>query len=978
MNKRFCKLGQYAARAFFLFAVCGATYSCKDDYIYDDGNPSWLGSSIYEYLDSKGNYTNFVKLIDDLDYKEVLARTGSKTLFVADDEAFDAFYQSNTGGVSSYDQLTRNQKKLLLNSVMINNAYLLEMMSSTPASNDDNATPNIGECLRRETAADVTDSITFLTAADIPITYNLPADGKEADKDYWTRFRSKGIYLAMDATAPMMTHFIAAQMANKNITNEDFALITGRTRDAKDVFIYDSKILEQDITCQNGYINRLDRVLLAPQNMAEVLRTNGRTNIFSHMIDRFSAPFYNASITERYRLLFGEGVDSVFQKRYFSKRSQGGELNNDAGTDPLGEPNGNKVNHALNYDPGWNTYSSTGYSKEQDMGAIFAPTDTKLMEYFFSLDGGGRFLLKAYAPDLVERITPETTDFNLVYQAIDQIPLDVIQALLNNLMKDSFINSVPSKFETIKNDAQDPMFDEVGDYHRDRITDVLLANNGVIYLMDEVISPARYAAVSAPAYVEKDKRIFNWAIEKEELGGIKTNYYAYLLAMSSRFSFFVPTDANFIYVDPLSFTDNRSQPGALVGLAYEYTWNATAKPPTPTVVAYKCSYDLATGEITIGEKATGSNANVATNVMENRLKDMLETHTIIHEDGSDITGIDETATGVECNKHYFISKNNVPVYIENASARANGMTAQGGMQIANGTNSRVIGFDDKSAQTNGYGNGYAYAINTPVLPTIESVYSVLYNTAEFKDFLELCETDDEVLQAIGLEKDEEQAKYFIFDPKGYGGLTCYDKTTGDPMNNHSSNIRFFNNYQYTLYVPTNKAIQEARSKGLPTWQDVRKYLGIDDDNTKDVEVDSITKVKATAMVTSIVNFVKNHFQDKSIFADTNSLQEASYETATLNSETNIYCKVKVQGGNGNLTVKGDVAGAKPVSITNNKNIVARDYITSNKIINASSSIVIHGIDGVLDYKTYTNGRYDSDWATAAKARSYLKKFKLVK
>ena len=109
MNKRFCKLGQYAARAFFLFAVCGATYSCKDDYIFDDGNPSWLGSSIYEYLESQGDYTNFVRLIDDLDYKEVLARTGSKTLFVANDEAFNTFYQSNPWGVSSYDQLTRNQ-----------------------------------------------------------------------------------------------------------------------------------------------------------------------------------------------------------------------------------------------------------------------------------------------------------------------------------------------------------------------------------------------------------------------------------------------------------------------------------------------------------------------------------------------------------------------------------------------------------------------------------------------------------------------------------------------------------------------------------------------------------------------------------------------------------------------------------------------------------------------------------------------------
>jgi hemolysin III len=50
MNKRFCKLGNLAARAFFLTAICGVTYSCKDDYTLDDTTPSWLGSSIYILL----------------------------------------------------------------------------------------------------------------------------------------------------------------------------------------------------------------------------------------------------------------------------------------------------------------------------------------------------------------------------------------------------------------------------------------------------------------------------------------------------------------------------------------------------------------------------------------------------------------------------------------------------------------------------------------------------------------------------------------------------------------------------------------------------------------------------------------------------------------------------------------------------------------------------------------------------------------
>ena len=113
----------------------GCFYSCNDGYELIDEDPSWLGSSIYDYLKSNGNYTNVVRMIDDLGYAEVLARTGSKTLFVADDQAFAAFFANpiwttGTGEpVKSYEQLSSAQKRLLFNGCMLDNAYLLEMMA---------------------------------------------------------------------------------------------------------------------------------------------------------------------------------------------------------------------------------------------------------------------------------------------------------------------------------------------------------------------------------------------------------------------------------------------------------------------------------------------------------------------------------------------------------------------------------------------------------------------------------------------------------------------------------------------------------------------------------------------------------------------------------------------------------------------------------------------------------------------------------
>lgn len=949
---------------------------CSDDYKWDDSDPDFLNTSIYEYLTEHGDYTNFVRIIDDLGYTDVLKKTGSKTLFVANDEAFDAFYADNSWGVGSYEELTVSQKKLLLGSAMVNNAYLLEMMSSTTG-------PVAGQCLRRETALTVLDSVPLLEADELPLTYNA------SDKDYWSRFRQpdrKGIRIALDNTAPMMTHFLPAQMANKGITDADFSIVTGKEREANDAYIFDSKVMEQDITCQNGYVNRLDKVLVTPQNMAEVLRTNGRTRLFSHMMDRFSAPFYSETLTQQYRQLYADEVDSVWEKRYFNTQTYR-PLTNDQGTDPIANPNGTDVAFGLSFDPGWNAYQpSSQIEKEQDMGVIFAPTDERLYDYFFAADGGGRFLLEAYAAKEMEAVEG-SADYSHIYAALDQIPLSVIQALLNNLMKDQFCNTVPSKFETIKDDAQDPMLD-ASDI--EKIADVLLCNNGAIYLMDEVITPAQYAAVSAPAYVSQDMRVMNYAIQRLKVNGESKNFYAYLLAMSSRFSLLVPRDG-FWYVDPASFALSSGKQRAIY-----FEWDETSDAVKGT--SYALTYDFSAGTYTIDTSAPLSTGAATTNELNDRLNDILETHTIVHSDNSATTGIDETATGVECDQHFFISKNGAPIYVDAATQRDRGMSVSGGWALQHGEKANVVRFDDKTSQTNGNGNGMAYELDAPVVPTIESVYSQLYNHRDqFGDFFELCLTDnDEILTELEsyLNRDEDGDaiysttseylnRYTVF--VNNGGLPCYDSETGSQVTS-ATNVRFFNNYRYTVYVPTNHAVQQAIERGLPTWESIREFMELDLDPEERTplteEEEEARNVKAAAMVTVLINYIRYHFQDNSVFADQPVLAETAYESATLNSETGIYQKLTVSSrGNGSLTVK-DAAGNSCDILDNFKNQLARDYVlqgtSSAPLISASSFAVLHGIDGVLSYKALTGGRFDSDWSSVNAARRLLNKFRITK
>lgn len=90
-------------------------------YDLDERSPAWLGESIYDYLAHDGHYNYTVRLIQGLNYQDVLGRTGSKTLFVADDDAWDRFFKNNVFGAHSYEQLSLSQKKMLLFGSMINN-----------------------------------------------------------------------------------------------------------------------------------------------------------------------------------------------------------------------------------------------------------------------------------------------------------------------------------------------------------------------------------------------------------------------------------------------------------------------------------------------------------------------------------------------------------------------------------------------------------------------------------------------------------------------------------------------------------------------------------------------------------------------------------------------------------------------------------------------------------------------------------------
>lgn len=819
--------------------------SCSNEFEFQSNNkPAWLGESIYDqlqhgYEDESGKrytFSVFLKLIDDIEYTEVLKRTGSKTLFVSDDEAFKRFFQSNNWGVSSYEQLTIAQKKLILNSAMINNAYLIELMSSTEG-------PVEGQALRRTTAVSYIDSVAFEKPADMPLNAN------------WEYYRDKGMYLLKDNTPIPMLHFMQRQMDFKGITSDDFAvLFNGKVRVKNDAHIYGVKIVVRDITCKNGYVNILEDVLIPPANMAEIIRVTPETKVFSEILERYAAPYYNAAATSAYRLLNPGFTDSIFVKRYFSERSQV--------TPNTANPKGIQQAGFLEFDPGWNNYSLNN-AMQTDMGAMFVPTNETMVNFFNN--GGGKFLIEKF-------------------KMIDSIPNDVLDDLLRNLMKPSFNGAVPGKFAEVMDDGKEPMGISKSD-----VVKTYVANNGVVYVTNKIYAPASYVAVTAPILIHDNTKIFNW--------GVKTlQFDAYLLSMDSHYSFIVPFDRPspgdslgdaFYYIDPVAYAKKT-------GEVFKFRFRAPN-----TVTASVFAYNTLTGEI-------GDSIRMATVAeINNRMNDMLDYHVVVGD--------------IESGREYYRTKGGGQIKISGAGSSMK-LLGGGNIEIANQPNVERI--YDQTKATNGRGNGKTYLVDATLLPPYRSVYKVISEEPQFSEFFKLLMSTDVTAT----------------NPDKYDIFTNKDKK----FNGMDFNVKFFNTFHYSVYIPTNEAIQNAIANGLPTWEIINA-------STNQQIKDSLSLL--------LVNFLKYHFQDNSVYIDGGSTDRISYETAAYTlSGRKAYYKLGTQLTNSGLKLFTNAnTTANVVKDYGLYNIMARDYKFNNAdllkatLIETSSWAVIHQVDDVLLY-----------------------------
>ncbi|MBO4906620.1 MAG: fasciclin domain-containing protein [Bacteroidaceae bacterium] len=924
LKRRLAHAAGTASAALLLLGSGWVVSSCTDDLL--TGTPSWLGSSIYEELQHRGNFTVTLELIDDpdvstynqsthmTDYAQILRRTGSMTLFVADDDAWHTYLQRR--GVSSVRDLPKSEKKNLLKASMVNSAYLIELLSNRPGD-----PPVEGSIMRRTSRVDVSDSIPIMIADSFPKMNPYRVDNSGNVIDYWAAVRGLDtIRIWKDNYAAPMVHFLPEFMTVNDITSVDLlALTNGEASDVSSTsYVNGHRVVEQDITCQNGYIHVVDAVPEQLDNMAEILRHKPQFSTFRKLLDRFSYPYPLYTDVEN-------PENDIYVLRYFNDGYSSHALNT---VQETMQP----VSAVLSIDPGWNTYrinsGSADRTFEADGAALFVPTNQWMDNY---LHKAGSAIGEKYGYDW------------------DRVPDDIVLPFLNNCIQASFTATTPSKFGSLKNTASETM----GIVPTD-VDSCFMACNGVIYQLNKVFVAPAHKSVLFPAMLRADEGpeaatsvIYRTISDTRYNQGTNANwtlyeYQAYVNSMASSYSFLIPKDKAFAtYIDPYSVYNKKP-------LAYKfYIDNDGPTSRTHPVSAYAYQVDTTGGKWVVTDNLASSSdqptANSASGLglISNRLEDILNNIVVVH--GS------RGATTFHDGQQIYLNKAGGPIMVRFEGGKVTGVAgsahAEKGLWIPVSP--------DLTFNMGSEGNGDSYILDSIPTTTFTSPVKLLQDTLthpEFTNFTNLLGGCSFIAQTVG----------------------------GHPTMDFA--ISLLGNYHYTIYAPKNSAIQDLyldldgsgkpKKPYLPTWELIDEWVALTDslsEYEKDCEknnvaisadrqheIDSLVQLSTDCQkeIENVIdNFVRYHIQDGSVYingADTVGI----FETATIDPDLNRFYRVNVSNIAGNYTVRDNTnQTAHVLTNTNDYNLMARQYLftTSSKSIYSSSYVVVHLIDRALLY-----------------------------
>lgn len=286
-----------------VFLFCAAVFvflSCQKKFDEFYKRPDSLEQPIYQQLQAKGRFTQFLKLVDKAGYKQTLSAAGYWTLFAPHDSAVTLYLTQNS--IANVDAIDSASARKIVTYSLVYNAFKQERISDYQS--------NLGwvesAAFRRRTA-------------NYTGIYDTKNQTGQDIKAIASNRNNTGalFYVDADNNNKHIPIFETGYMSGKSLTASDYnyfypgSVYTGFN-------VAQAKVVEKDIAAENGVIHVVDRVITSLPSIDQYIGSNPNYSEFKKLLDKFLVQYVlNQTVSQNYKNINGVAAD-IFTKVYNS------------------------------------------------------------------------------------------------------------------------------------------------------------------------------------------------------------------------------------------------------------------------------------------------------------------------------------------------------------------------------------------------------------------------------------------------------------------------------------------------------------------------------------------------------------------------------------------------------------------------------------------------------------------------------------
>lgn len=422
-----------------LLLVAVLNVGCNDIKEEYYARPAWLEPSIYQQLEERGNFTDYLYLVDQANYTSTLSSASSFTAFVPTDDAFERYLTMK--GLNSIEELDSALGRNIVRYSIAYNGYFKDELDDF-----------------QDTQSDTSQQYDVAFKRETPCYNWVYSENIEGVKTYVVDINGVGelpgeySYNSSDNNNKHIPFFTSSFFSKKNLSAYDYNYFyPDKTYSGFNVC--NASVIENDLRAENGVIHIIDEVVEPLANLETILATAPEYSSFFQLIDLYSKDYYLApdDIQDRYSQFSGSR-ENVYVKYY------------------------EELNFAPNCE-NFLKYASSGatHDAQKDGWTLFAPKNQAVNDFV------EHTLLKHYA-------------------SLDQLPSGLISEFVNAHL---FRTTVwPSKFDITTNYYGEPArFDPESNVLRREVgsngifygTNIIQETDAFYTILGEIILDPQYS-----------------------------------------------------------------------------------------------------------------------------------------------------------------------------------------------------------------------------------------------------------------------------------------------------------------------------------------------------------------------------------------------------------------------------------------------------------------------------------------------------